>query len=147
VSCGESSSGAPCDHFDLAVAAATERTARTLEAAVASFGLEKVGEIKHMQPAVQAALSAAGVVDVQPSEQTLPLASWEPRRVAGRLGGFDVIVGIKPAYRALFELKWAWSKRELGWTLWDIYKLAAAHVEYGVRTYAIVGAPVSYWND
>ena len=38
-------------------------------------------------------------------------------------------------------------KHELGWTLWDIYKLAAARVELGVATYAIVGAPVAYWID
>jgi hypothetical protein len=107
----------------------------------------KVGEAKHMKPAFRKALSVVGVHDVQDTEKKLSFSSWEPADVAGRLGGVDVIVGTAPNYRAFFELKWAATMHELGWTLWDIYKLAAGRLEYGVNAYAIVGAPVSYWID
>jgi hypothetical protein len=135
------------DELDLAVASAIELTARTLEADLAAYGFTKVGEAKHMQPAFRKALSAVGVREVQETEKRLTFPSWEPPGIAGRLGGVDVIVGATPNYRAFFELKWAASKHELGWTLWDIYKLAAGRLEYGVNAYAIVGAPLSYWID
>jgi hypothetical protein len=135
------------DELDSAVVAATELTARTLEADLAAYGFTKVGEVKHMQPAFRRALSAVGVDDVQKSEKKLSFATWEPRGVGGRLGGVDVIAGAAPNYRAFFELKWAATKHELGWTLLDIYKLAAGRLEYGVKAYAIVGAPMSYWID
>ena len=100
-----------------------------------------------MTPAFRQALTAAGVPDVQASGRRVRFALWEPPGVTGRLGPVDVLVGVEPNYRAFYELKWAASKRELGLTLWDIYKLATGRIEYGVSAYPVVGAPVSYWHD
>lgn len=133
--------------LDRTVANALRGTAVRLERDLDAYGFAKVGEAKHLQPAFREALTAAGVADVQRSEKRLSFKSWEPEGVKGRLGGIDVVVGRAPEYRAFFELKWAYSKGELGWTLWDIYKLAAARIEYGVEAYAIVGAPLTYWAD
>lgn len=132
--------------LDQEIAVALRETARRLEDDIGAHGLSKVGETKHLQPAFLASLASAGIAEVYAGKR-LPIRSWEPKGVKGRLGGFDVLVGTAPHYRAFFELKWAYSKRELGWTLWDIYKLAAARLEYGVQTYAIVGAPLAFWAD
>lgn len=137
----------PRDELDPAVRVATKSTALRLESDIAAAGLEAVGEVKHMHPAFRESLSEAGLTDVQNHEKRLKFASWEPAGVKGRLGGVDVIVGCAPDYRAVFELKWAWTKRELGWTLWDIYKMAAARIEFDVTAYVVVGAPLSYWHD
>lgn len=133
--------------LDQPVAAAVRETARRLERDIDAHTLWKVGEVKHLQPAFLAALTAAGVSDVQASGKRLQIRSWEPAGVTGKLGAFDVIVGVAPRYRAFFELKWASTKHELGWTLWDVYKLAAGRLEYGVFGYALVGAPLTYWAD
>jgi hypothetical protein len=136
--------GAP---LETGIRIALRDTARRLERDLAEVGFSKVGEAKHLKPAFRASLTSAGIVGVQPSEKRLSIRSWEPQGVKGRLGGVDVIVGTAPAYRAFFELKWAFTKKELGWTLWDVYKLVAARLEYGVRAFAIVGAPLTYWHD
>jgi hypothetical protein len=121
-------------------------TARLMEREIDAHGLAQVGEVKHLQPAFLASLTGTGLANVHANKK-LAVRSWEPHGVKGKLGAFDVAVGMGPKYRGLFELKWAGTKRELGWTLWDIYKLAAALIEYNVDAYAIVGAPTAYWTD
>jgi hypothetical protein len=130
------------DDLDAELRVALDATARALEREAAIVGPERLGEIKHQTPAFRDALRLAGVTDVQPSGAKVALSTW----TAG-LGAFDVVVGTPPACRALFELKWAATKHELGWTLWDLYKLAAARIEHAVHAYAIVGAPITYWSD
>ena len=59
-----------------------------------------------------------------------------------------MVRGSDGGVRFAFELKWARGKHELGWTLWDIYKLVATKEEHRAdATYAIVGAPDAYWAD
>ena len=135
------------EEFDEHVAAALRRTGRRLELDIATHGLPRIGEVKHLRPAFVAALADVGVPDVQPAGRKLSVRSWEPFATKGRLGAYDVLVGTHPRYHALFELKWAHGKHELGWTLWDIFKLVAGRLEYGASCYAIVGAPQSYWQD
>jgi hypothetical protein len=51
------------------------------------------------------------------------------------------------AYRYTAELKWARNPNELGWTLWDIYKMVAATYQPGTEACsAIVGAPRARWE-
>jgi hypothetical protein len=133
--------------LDAIVADALAATARRLEHEIDAYGLAKMREVKHLQPAFLASLTATGVPEVHPSGKRFALRTWEPHGVKGRLGAFDVVVGPAPKYSALFELKWARIEDELGWTLWDIYKLAAARIEYNVETYAIVGASTEFWAD
>lgn len=133
--------------LDSSISVAIRHTARLMEADAATVGLEKVGEVKHLTAAFRKGLATAGVPGVRAGGKTLSIASWEPQGVKGRLGPIDVVVGAGPRFTAFFELKWAHQKNELGWTLWDIYKLAAARIEYGAAGYAIVGAPLSYWDD
>ncbi len=135
------------DGLDLTIAVAIRRTVQALELEAAEHGLEKLTEVKHLKPAFRDALLGVGLDGVQMSEKRLRFPSWEPRGVKGRLGGVDVIVGAEPDYRAFFELKWARGTHELGWTLWDTYKLAAARMHYGVSAYVVVGAPNSFWSD
>lgn len=139
--------GGVSSELDERIGAALQATARTLEQDIAERTLSKIREIPHLTAAVRAGLTSALIDDVQPAGRKLSIRSWEPAGIQGRLGGFDVVVGSFPHYRALFELKWAKSKDELGWTLWDVYKLLAGRLEYGARAYAIVGAPDAYWAD
>ena len=133
--------------LDERVAHAARRTAQILQRDIEREGLSKVGEMSHLRPAFVASLTNAGVADVQLAGKQLPVHSWTPVGTAGKLGAFDVLVGTAPHYRAFFELKWAYTTKELGWTLWDIYKLIAARLEYGVRAYGIVGARTAHWED
>jgi hypothetical protein len=137
------------DALDIAVAAALDATARGLEARAATGPAGPAGltEVRDLKPEFRDALSAAGVGEVQSAEKRIAFRTWEPHGVKGRLGGVDVVVGEALCRRAFFELKWARSKKELGWTLWDIYKLVAGRIEYGVAAYAVVRAPVTTWED
>lgn len=134
--------------IDAAVAEATRIAARTLRGHLEELGPLAVGERTHQKPAFRQALADAGVHDVHASEKTYKLESWTPPGAKGRLGGFDIVVGDPAAPTALFELKWVYRYyHELGWTLWDIYKLAAAHIELGATGYAVVGAPTIYRDE
>jgi hypothetical protein len=135
------------DPPDEQVKAAVEAAAISMQIDALQTPITSLGEIRHLTPAFRAALAWSGIDYVLPFSPKLTVVSWEPPGVRGRLGGFDVAVGIQGDYGSLFELKWASSKHEVGWTLWDIFKLAAARIEYGAATYAVVGAPTSYWND
>jgi hypothetical protein len=136
-----------CDSMDSKVARAAHRTAAILEQEAQVVGIDAIGERSHQEPIFRAALSEEGLPDVLATGVKVSFPSWEPPGTKGRLGAVDVVAGAAPGFQAFFELKWAHSKDELGWTLWDIYKLAAGRGHFGVCAYAVVGAPVSYWVD
>jgi ADP-ribosylglycohydrolase len=133
------------------VRSATSRAARALERKAEEIGFENVSEIPSFHDAFRHGLIPEYDERVLPSERHLKITDWEAAlegRV-GALGGVDVVVtGIEKPYAVLAELKWCRKKYELGWTLWDIYKLAAAQAQYAPdASYAVVGAPIAYCED
>jgi ADP-ribosylglycohydrolase len=130
--------------IDERIATALPNIAAGLATKAAAVGLDKVTEEPILNGIVVAAMDAAFAGEATRAHATLPISSWKPSP-----GGVDVVVEKKDGgLRIVAELKWCWSKHELGWTLWDIYKLVAVKEQYGADSaYAIVGAPATYWAD
>lgn len=124
---------------------ACERAAAALEQLAIDLGPDQIGERKQLQPAFREALCERVGDRVSQFEKSLKPPGWR-----GRLGGIDIIVhdesGVSERY--LCELKWCHSRAELGWTLWDIYKMVAATQLEGVRgCYVVAGAPEGFWES
>jgi hypothetical protein len=124
---------------------ACERAGAALEQLALELGPDGISEKYQLQPAFREALCERVDDRVLREEKTLKLPGWR-----GRLGGVDIIVqdetGLSLDY--LCELKWCQSRVELGWTLWDIYKMAAATQFVGVRgCYVVAGAPEHFWKE
>lgn len=134
----------PTHDLDTTVGTAVAKTAAQLATLAGSIGTDRVKEQEHVRPAFLAALEPYFGRHVRLTEKTLPLDDWDPTP-----GGVDVIVdGPGTGYQLFAELKWCQSKRELGWTLWDVYKMAASQEQYRPGgCYAVVGAPDAYWGD
>lgn len=131
--------------MDAVVARAASATAKAMAARAVEITLEKTRERPHFHDAFRQGLRRDLGSQVLAGEKRLRVSDWEG---GGRLGGFDVICEDRGAYTLLAELKWCHSKGELGWTLWDIFKLVAAKVQYRTPAcYAVVGAPRRYWQD
>src|SRR5205823_874300 len=93
---------------------------------------------------VRTALAALLPGDEVTAHAHLPISNWQPAP-----GGTDLAIKSQDSRLVMVaELKWCRNKRELGWTLWDIYKLIAAKEEHHAdAAYAIVGAPDGFWAD
>jgi ADP-ribosylglycohydrolase len=133
--------------LDDLVRRATVRAARELERRQDQFASGQISEKPEFHDAFRAGLRGDLGDQVLPVEKKLAIDAWQAG--TGTLGAVDVLVG-KPegGFLLLAELKWCWSKKELGWTLWDIFKLVAAQQEYTVDgAYAVVGASDSYWAN
>jgi hypothetical protein len=131
--------------IDAAIASAVAGAARRLSSE--SSG-DEIGEKKHLEPALRAELAKAYGERVHPGQQQLRFEHWEAAK--GRLGGVDLLVhdGVG-GWSALVELKWCCTGdvRTLGWTLWDILKMASGRVSPGATAcYAIVGAPTTLFE-
>lgn len=138
-------------NLDQAIRRATEATACSLEQRSEEIVSGSLGEKPAFHEAFKAALRDEFGERVLSNEQALSITDWQAakRGRKGVLGPIDVLVAEEGGRHVLFaELKWCWLKRELGWTLWDIYKLVAAQGEHTPQAcYAIVAAPDRYWND
>lgn len=128
---------------DSAISSAVQSAAALLSIRADVNGLASFSEKPVFHDAVRAGLVESYGSCVLPGERVLPLPDWPE----GRLGGFDVVVTEDSRYVLLGELKWCRSKNELGWTLWDMYKLISGEATYGAAGYAIVAAPDAYWAD
>jgi ADP-ribosylglycohydrolase len=130
--------------IDERIATALPNIAAGLAAEAAAVGLDHLTEEPVFNRIVTTAMDAVFAGEAASAHATLPISNWKPSP-----GGVDVVVKKTDAgLRVVGELKWCWSKHELGWTLWDIYKLVAVKEQYRADSaYAIVGAPASYWVD
>jgi len=124
---------------------ACERAAAALGKLALELGPDRVGERKQLQPEFRKALCERMGDRVSQFEKKHKLPGW-----TDHLGGVDIIVhdkaGVLPQY--FCELKWCHSRAELGWTLWDIYKMIAAQQLPGVHgCYVVAGAPEGFWES
>src|SRR5947209_3742358 len=111
--------------LDEAVPRAVANSARALEVLPDVWAVREKPELHE---AFRRGLGSEFGDQVSPFEKRLRVTDWEAALDGkrGALGGVDVLV-VEPEdrYRLLAELKWCRSKREVWWTLWDIFKLAA----------------------
>jgi hypothetical protein len=135
------------DDPDAQVSRACLAVGALLESHAQKVGAAALRERAHLQPAIRAAL-ARGLGDrVIPVERRFRMPGWD---AGGSLGGVDVLVRalLSDDHSLFVELKWCHSRAELGWTLWDTYKMAAATYLPGVEAaYVVAGAPEVFWLD
>ncbi len=138
-----------------AFAAATERAASKMQelaialetgAAGGLSGAMVLTESPNLRDTVRDSLRPEFADDVCPFEKTFKLPHW----TVGKLGGVDVLVRgpSSDTYRYMAELKWARETKELGWTLWDLYKMVSATFRRDTEAcYLVVGAPQATWQS
>jgi hypothetical protein len=140
-----------------AFAAATERAAMRLQEHALEIGGPVLKEQPYLRDTVRDALRPEFGDAVHPHEVKLPFRGWTDGKVdeklrvklGGTLGGVDVLVnGTETgSYRYMAELKWAKSSRELGWTLWDLFKMVAGTYRPDTAAcFLLVGAPRAMWE-
>jgi hypothetical protein len=124
------------------IGAVLPTVARALEArASAKGGLDRLGEVKDLEPEMVTALSASSSLIVEKARK-IAVPGWSP------VGNVDVVCRRSPYEPPTHGIELKWSKGDKIYEgLWDLFKMALLATSPGVEaTYLVTGASRHEWQ-